>query len=230
MRTTLPLLISFFIGLFMVGEFFIPHWRYQIIKVSLLEWGVILAAGAFLLGLINLLQVNLPKVLNRDRDWGYKLIMLLSLLATVIAGFMGGTDRLNPGEPFSWIFQFVFTPLSATMFSLLAFYIASAAFRAFRARNLDATILLSAACLVMIARVPIGEGLGIWSSNTLAAVLGDWTQTVLPENYLTQFMNWLMDVPNIAARRAIFVGAALGAVATGLRIILGIERSHLGSD
>ena len=71
-------------------------------------------------------------------------------------------------------------------------------------------MLLTAAILVMIARVPIGESIPI---------VGD---------YLTPFMNWIMDVPNTAARRAIFIGAALGAVATGLRVILGLERSHLG--
>ena len=122
------------------------------------------------------------------------------------------------------------TPLSATMFALLAFYIASAAFRAFRARNLDATILLTAAIIVMIARVPIGEMFGQSISGAFSSILGDWTQTFLPEQFLSQFMNWLMDVPNTAARRAIFIGAALGAIATGLRIILGIERSHLGAD
>jgi len=86
----------------------------------------------------------------------------------------------------------------------------SAAFRAFRARNLEATVLLSAAILVMIARVPMGESI---------PVLGD---------YLPRLMNWIMDIPNTAARRAIFIGAALGAIATGLRVILGMERSHLG--
>ena len=64
----------------------------------------------------------------------------------------------------------------------------------------------------MLARVPIGEQIPVIGS------------------YLSVFQNWLMDVPNVAARRAIFVGAALGAIATGVRIILGIERSHLGSD
>jgi len=230
MRTTFPLLITFFIGLFMVGEFFIPHWRYQLVKVQLLEWGYILAAATFLLGLINLIQVNLPKVLNREQDWFHKAVMLVSLFATMIIGFVGGIDRLDDNQPYRWLFDYIFVPLNATMFALLAFYIASAAFRAFRARNIDATVLLAAACFVMIARVPIGEMLGAGFSNGLSSILGDWTQTWLPEAFVSQFMNWIMDVPNIAARRAIFIGAALGAIATGLRIILGIERSHLGAD
>jgi hypothetical protein len=212
MRSTVPLVLTFLVGIFMVGEYFIPHWRYHQWTQVFLEWGLILAAAAFLLGLFNLIQVNLPKVLNRDEDWGYKLVMLVALAATLVVGFAGGTGRLESGQAYKWLFDFVFVPLNATMFALLAFYIASAAFRAFRARNLEATVLLVAAMIVMIARVPLGEDLPLVGEK------------------LPQFMNWIMDVPNSAARRAIFIGAALGAVATGLRVILGIERSHLGAD
>lgn len=209
MRTTLPLVITFIVGMIMLGEAFIPHWRYRVISENMFEWGLILAAAAFLLGLINLVQVNLPKVLRRETDWGYKAVMLVALVATLIVGFAGGADRLNNGEAYKWVFDFVFIPLNATMFALLAFYIASAAFRAFRARNIEATVLLVAAIVVMIGRVPIGEALS---------------------ERLPTLVNWLMEVPNTAARRAIFVGAALGAIATGIRIILGIERSHLGGE
>jgi hypothetical protein len=113
---------------------------------------------------------------------------------------------------FKWIYDRVLTPLTATMFALLAFFIASAAFRAFRARNLEATILLVSACIVMLAQVPVGEQLPF---------IGE---------YLAQFKNWILNTPNAAAQRAIYIGAALGAISTGLRIVLGIERSHLGGD
>jgi hypothetical protein len=212
MKRTLPLVITFFVGIFMIGEFFIPHWRYRLITAQFLEWGLVLAAGTFLLGLVNLVQVNLPKVVRREKDWPYKLIMLLTLALTLVVGFAEGGARQEAGHVYKWLYDFVFIPLNATMFALLAFYIASAAFRAFRARNVDAALLLAAAVVVMIARVPLGESIPI---------IGD---------YLPKFMNWIMDVPNIAARRAIFIGAALGAVATGLRVILGIERSHLGGE
>ena len=212
MRTTLPLVITFVVGVFMLGEFFIPHWQYQHVKTLVLEFGTIIAGAAFLLGVVNLTQVNLPKVMEKQEDWHYKAIMLVSMVLMMIIGFWEGTDRMSNGTVYKWLFDFVFIPLSATMFSLLAFYIASAAFRAFRARNAEATVLLIAACVVMLARVPIGE------------------QIPLIGTYLSHFQNWLMDVPNVAARRAIFVGAALGAIATGVRIILGIERSHLGGD
>ncbi len=211
MRKTVPLIVTFLVGFFMIGEFFVPHWAYRVVAAEFLEWGLLLAAVAFVLGLVNLVQVNLPKVIRREKDWQYKAVMLVSLVVTLSAGLLAGKTRDNPvGQVYTWIYDYCFVPLTATMFALLAFFIASAAFRAFRARNLEAALLLGAAILVMIARVPIGE------------------QIPLIGEYLPPLMNWIMDVPNTAARRAIFIGAALGAITTGLRVILGLERSHLG--
>ena len=232
MRTSIPLILSFIIGIFMMGEFFVPHWAYQEVKTNILEWGTIVAAAAFGLGLVNLIQVHLPKVLERQKEWGYNFTLLLSMTIMLLAGLIEGPTRLDDGHVYKWLYDYIFITLNATMFSLLAFYIASAAFRAFRARNLDASVLLLSACVVMLARVPIGEFIGSGISNNLALLpgIGDGLREILPEDFLIRFMNWIMDGPNVAARRAIFVGAALGAVATGLRVILGIERSHLGGD
>ncbi|MBZ0232677.1 MAG: hypothetical protein K8M05_10140 [Deltaproteobacteria bacterium] len=113
------------------------------------------------------------------------------------------------GRVFVWIYDHVFDPCNSTMFALLAFFVASAAFRAFRARNAEAALLLLAAILVMLGRAPLGRSIS----------------DVFPD-----FAQWLIDIPNNAGRRAIMMGAAIGAIATGLRVIVGIERSHLGSD
>jgi hypothetical protein len=113
------------------------------------------------------------------------------------------------GRVYTWLYDHLFAPCNATMFALLAFFIASAAFRAFRARNVEAALLLGSAILIMLGRVPIGRAI----SGTLP-----W------------LADWIVDVPNNAGRRAIMMGAALGAIATSLRVILGLERSHLGRD
>jgi hypothetical protein len=113
------------------------------------------------------------------------------------------------GRVFTWLYDHVFAPCNATMFALLAFFVVSAAFRAFRARNTEAGLLLFSAILVLLGRAPIGRAIAGW---------------------IPDVSDWIINVPNNGSRRAIIMGAALGAVATGMRILLGLERSHLGSD
>lgn len=105
-------------------------------------------------------------------------------------------------------FDYIMIPIQSTMFSLLAFYIASAAYRAFRARTLLSTILLVAALIIMIRFVPLGP-----ISDGVSALSG-----------------WLLKVPNMAAKRAIFIGVGLGMVATAVKVLLGVERGYMGRD
>lgn len=111
------------------------------------------------------------------------------------------------GPGYKWMFDNVVVPLDATMFALLAFFMASAAYRTFRARTPEATVLLLVAIIVMLGRVPIGE---------------------MFYKHMPQVSEWFLLVPTVAAKRGILFGVALGGIATSLRIILGIERSHLG--
>ena len=105
-------------------------------------------------------------------------------------------------------FDFIIIPVSATMFSLLAFFIASAAYRAFRARSILASLLLFSALIMMLRFFPyFGDEFLMFFSKTA---------------------NWLMNVPNLAAQRAIVIGVGLGIVATALKVILGIERGYMG--
>lgn len=206
MRTTIPLVITFVLGVFFVAEFFIPHAAIHGTVSLLQEWGAVLAATAFILGGVNVIQVNIPKIARRDKDWGYKVVLIGSALFMIVAGAINRQE----GGAYAYVYTYVYAPASATMFALLSFFIASAAFRAFRARNAEATLMLVAAIVVMLGVIPLGE----WIHPTFLPLLKDW----------------ILDYANNAGRRAILIGAALGAVATGLRVILGLERSHLGSD
>jgi hypothetical protein len=99
------------------------------------------------------------------------------------------------------------------MFALLAFFVASASYRAFRARNKEATLLLISGFLVMLGAVPIGEILSIPGVFSVAEV-----------------SDFIMNVPVMSVQSGIMIGVALGVISTSLRLILGIERSHLGGD
>ncbi len=123
---------------------------------------------------------------------------------TDVYPFTGGLESYM----FRAFFEHIMIPIQATMFSLLAFYIASAAYRAFRARNLLSTVLLIAAFIVMARVLEMGPLTDL--VNKLSA--------------------WVLLVPNLAAKRAIWIGVGLGIVATSLKVILGIERSYLGRD
>ena len=73
-----------------------------------------------------------------------------------------GTHINTEGSMFYWIFDYIYTPLSATMFALLAFFVASASYRAFRIRNFEATLLLTSGIILMLGRVPVGALIPAW--------------------------------------------------------------------
>lgn len=126
-------------------------------------------------------------------------------------------DYSEGGTPFDWIYTWVLQPLMTTTFALLAFYVASAAFRAFRAKNLEATLLLVTA-LIILFRATMFAG-------AVQVPLPDGSQVGMDRIYA-----FVMSVFNTAGNRAIMIGIALGIASTSLKVLLGIDRSYLGSD
>lgn len=218
MRNKVPVFICGFVGIFMILKYFSTYDRITKIADELQQWGMVTLSFAIVLGVLNLIKINLKAVMERKKDWGYKLLLLVSMFTMMIAGGVKWyreevVGRSEKGLPvaihdslFDFMFDHVYFPLSATIFALLAFFVASAAFRAFRAKNVHATLLLVAAVIVMIGRVPIGGA--IWKGFP-------WLQ------------EWIMTWPNTAGQRAIQIGAAIGMIATGLRVIFGVEKPYL---
>lgn len=132
--------------------------------------------------------------------------------------FAYAADYAKNGSAFWWIYEYLFKPLTATMFSMLAFYISSAAFRAFRAKNLEAALLLGTAFIVLLGRTFAGVWLTSWLPDSLS---------FLRIENLTVF---IMSVFNTAGNRAIMIGIALGLISTSLKVLLGMDRSYLGKE
>jgi hypothetical protein len=212
-QRTLPLIVAFLAGIIGIFTYYIPV--AHTVEVETSTWYRIIAAFAMFLGIHSLLHMHWYRIRRQQAGWGYSLITYAGFtVAIILAIYNNGQGFLSPmatgtGLDLNWMYVNIHVAGGATMFSLLAFFIASAAYRTFRARSTEAVILLLAAIFVMLGRVPIG------------AYLSD---------FVPEFAQWLMDVPNLAARRGILLGVSLGAIATALRIIFGIERSYLGEE
>ncbi|HDS09409.1 MAG TPA: hypothetical protein ENN73_04205 [Firmicutes bacterium] len=220
MKRSLPLAIVFIGGVVYFLAYFTPHYfsEYILQQKILVDWLKILGLFAFVIGLYSLIHLHVTKIKRRVENWQYSIMTLTGLTVMFIFGilvpekYLGGIQQ---GTVYDWIFMNVQVPLQSTMFSLLAFYITSAAFRAFKARSVEATCLLIAATIVMLGRVPLGESIREGTRGLLD--FPKWTQ-------------WILDVPNMATKRAITFGVALGMIATSLKIMFGIERSWLGGS
>ena len=233
MKRTFPLFIAGITGFVVIVAYFIPYTQSWGEKTMI--WFDILAAIAFVLGGGNLLKLNLKKISDRRSGWGYSAVTVVAFLVTMFFGMTKwGT---NPSEGFPdfawsgahdqeggvlwWEYEYMYYPLAATMFPLLAFFCASAAFRSFRAKNTEATILLSTAFIVLLGRTYAGIWVTAWTESIHPALIG------LRLDKLTET---IMNVFTLSGIRAITIGIALGIVSTSLKVLLGVDRSYLGSD
>lgn len=217
MRTTFPIVVAFITGLLYVVSFFFAETS-PIGRVSgqLLVWVSIVGGFTLLLGVVSIVRVNWSAVARRRPGWIYRLCTLVSVFAMAVPALLPTSWSplfgRGEGSVYDWLFLYIDSPMMATMFAMLAFYIASAAYRAFRARSAESTILLLTAILVMLWRVPMGEAF----LNLFPGDIPQWLNT------------YVMRGVNVAVQRGILIGAALGAASMSLRIILGIERTYMG--
>lgn len=228
LKRQVPLILVFTMGVLFVAQYFIPHQISQDSLTWVNKWIVVIGGVALLLGIGSLVHYHYTRIKRDTPGWGFSVVMFAGFAVAILAGFLplmiqpwldrfspgaetvwgipmiGGTDE---GGPLHWIYMKMIMPMGATMFAIVGFFIASASFRAFRARSVEATLLLVAAVIIMLGQTPLG-GL-IWSG-------------------IPDIMTWILMIPNTAAKRAILFGIALGSIAFSLRIIFGIERSYLG--
>ena len=210
MRRTGPVVFGFVIGMLMLIQYFSPHPWIQARYNNVLDWKQVVFGITLILGVLSLVLYHWRKIEQRQEGWGYSVLTLAGVAFMVVAAVWRGQ---NAG-PYLWMFDCVQAPMQSTMFALLAFYVASASYRAFRARSFHAALLLTAGVIVMLGRVSVGEMMGFH----------------VGEHYysLATLSDWILNYPNVAAKRGVLIGVQLGIVATAIKIILGVERTYLG--
>ncbi len=194
----IPTAIAIAVGLVTLLDYFYANPILDPIGDAFKQWTIILTAFALILGLINLLRVHFARIVRRhEASAGYSIVVVV----TAMLVFLVGMWFMLPSAPMTWIFDNVYTPLQGAFFALVAFFLATAAYRALRARNFETLLMLFAALVVLLGQTPL---LGV----------------------LADARDWVLNVPSAAGVRGILIGVALGTIATALRFLVGMDRPY----
>ncbi|MGQ9682303.1 MAG: hypothetical protein ACUVX9_07195 [Anaerolineae bacterium] len=200
MKRVVPAVVAVLVGLIVLLDFLLENPLLDAAGAFLLEGAIIVGASALLLGLVNLLQVHERRIRRRESGWGESVVLLVGAAgALVITLAAWRTPTLD------WFYRYLLFPLEASVGALLAFAVVRAAMRLWRWGSVQGMILLIVGLLVLLGSLP-GESGPLWVLGVLR--------------------NWLLDVPVLAAVRGILLGAALAITATGLRVLLLVDRPY----
>lgn len=203
MDRKVALAICFVFGAVMFIQYFSGSSLARQVNQSILEYWQIVFAFTLVVGIVGVVRTNVQRINKRD-DVFFRVVTLAGIIVMPVLALIWG---IKADTPFMWMFENIQAPMQATVFALLAFFVASASFRGFRARSVQATVLLVSASIILLSR------------SALGGILAD---------EIPQFAEWMRNYPSMSARRAILIGIGLGSITTSLRVILGIERTWLG--
>ncbi len=197
----IPVTVAIAFGIFVLLSQFFDYELLNGLGGVFVEWAALIAAFAVLLGLLNVISVHLQRVARREKSAISSLIILLTALIVFIVVLpSGGSSSAS-----MWVFRYLYQPLEASFLALLVFFIAAAAYRSLRVRSWETGLFVAAALIVLIGAAPIASSI----SPLLPAA-----------------KEWVLNVPAVAGVRGILLGVALGVIATGLRLLTGIDRPY----
>ncbi|MBC7242367.1 MAG: hypothetical protein H5T60_07980 [Anaerolineae bacterium] len=203
MKRILPTVAAMVVGIIVLIDFFVDVGYINLMGRLLVDWAVILAAFALILGVLNLFLVHFRRIRTRHKGWPYSIILILTLWTVLVLGLL---DPAGPqGQSIRWIFQYVQYPLQAAFFALTAIFILTAIYRTFRLQRGENAWFILAGILVLLGATAVGG----WLWDGFASI-----------------REWIMNVPALAGARGILIGVALAASITGLRLLLGMDRPY----
>jgi hypothetical protein len=199
-RKWIPIFIATGVGIFALAGYLVPGTLLSNYRDRLVEWAVIVAAFAFILGLFNLLHVHGERILSLGDGWVYSLVLLVAALVSWLPPVLQGPA----GAATQQMMKDVIAPLGASLAALVVFSLTLAAFRLLRQRwNIHSLLFIVVVALSLLGSTPI-PGF----------------------RWLSEVRDWLIRVPGMAGMRGLLLGVALGTLITGLRILLASDRPH----
>jgi len=193
-------------GIFVLLGYFIDHEVILTLRLILMRWSVLLAAVALFLGLFNLLTVHWSKVSEQEKGWPYSAVLILAFLVTLILGLWFGPDN----QTLLMLFNYIQLPVEASLMALLTISLTVAGFRLVSRRRDPFSLIF----VVVVMLVLLGTGPWLVASDSDAYIL------------LGQLRNWVAQVWASGGARGILLGVALGAILTGLRVLLAVDRPY----
>jgi hypothetical protein len=197
---------------------------------------IILTAFLLGLGIYSLLHVHLGRLFKKQKDWQFSLILVVSMVLMIIFGYWDWMQRqFNDPDlllakmdnwgfvnySFDLLFDGLLQQMDAAMFSMIAFFILSAAYRAFRIKSIEATVLMASALIMILS---IMGAVDMVYSNMIDSMTGGDPGHFLNDAKITAVASWVKNTMQVPALRALEFGVGLGALAMGLRLWLGLEK------
>jgi len=216
-RRLLVMLVTLLAGVYFFVQFFLPKDLY--IFGEFYQWGRyekevfdfvrVIFVMSFGLGIINLVRVYGYQIVRGRPGWVNGAVLLLAMVVTIVAGMWGKFGQSDGMASFydKFLFGGLMNNLSSAMFSLLAFYMASAAYRSFRVKSFEAALMMGAALVIMIGQIPLGY---------------------LVTEQAPQARNWTMQWISTPAFRGIAFGAMVAGLAMAIRMWLSLEKTNFG--
>lgn len=198
----------------------------------------VLAAFMLGLGIFSILKIHGTRIVKQQKDWAFSVVLIVSLVLMVFFGYADfhireATKTIDFDNPEKWqainmgrdfLFEGLLQQMDAAMFSIIAFFILSAAYRAFRARSVEATILLGTALIIILSLM--GALAYKWDVGLIDNVSGkSGTAHDLIQNLkLSEIAKWIRGTFQTPAITGIKFGIGLGTLSMAIRIWLGLEK------
>lgn len=202
MKRILPIVLASGCGFLALLDYLIASPGIDAIGGALSEGVILLAAFALILGVLNLMSVHIRRTAVKGEGRFLSIALLIALVGTLFVG-LGPAN----GQALAWVFHYLYMPLQATMTALLAFFLVTALYRAFRVRSGEAALLLAVSLFLFLAQLPLSGAIS---------------------PYIPALGEWLLAVPVTAGLRGLLLGVALGTMITALRVLLAIDQPYRG--
>jgi hypothetical protein len=171
------------------------------VTTQIYTWVLLLGAFSLLLGVAHVTWIHLRRIQRGQAEWPLSLALVAGLVTVVILGVASPQGTASP--MISFVFASVIAPGQATLFALLAFFMAGAAYRLLRINRPGGGWMLLGALLIILAQIPLT------GRETLAA--------------LHPVADWLVTTPVMAVLRGVLLGTGVGAVIAGIGATVGSE-------